>query len=147
MFPSAGRLAVDPRRDDVVRVVGNLGTYRGRPQIRPLSARHVEVRAGDAVALAQARSAPEGRTMRVGPVVAARVLPFAGRGGRRHLEVEFVAPGGGARTRGVVFAGDWTDETLRLLSSGLPVELVAQRDDYGGEPSLIARLVEPANRP
>ncbi len=144
-FPSLGRLPLKPRRGETVRVTGNLGTYRGRPQIRPLSARHVEVVLGEAVPLATALSARDGETLLVGPVAALRVEPFAGRGGRRHFELEFADAR--TRMRGVVFEGDWTADALRRLRSGTPVVVAAERDEYRGEPSLTVRRVEPADRP
>lgn len=43
MFPSLGSPPVRPARGETVRVTGNLGMYRGQPQLRPLSAAHVQV--------------------------------------------------------------------------------------------------------
>ena len=43
VFPSLGSLPVVPSRGAVVRITGGLGMFRGQPQIRPLSAAHVEV--------------------------------------------------------------------------------------------------------
>lgn len=43
VFPSLGSLPVVPSRGETVRVTGSLGMYRGAPQLKPLSAAHVEV--------------------------------------------------------------------------------------------------------
>ena len=45
-FPSLGTLRDQPERGDMVRVTGSLGMYRGRPQLKPLSAAHVQVLRG-----------------------------------------------------------------------------------------------------
>lgn len=43
VFPSLGSLPAIPLRGEMVRVTGSLGMYRGAPQLKPLSATHVEV--------------------------------------------------------------------------------------------------------
>lgn len=47
VFPSLGSLPAVPSRGETVRVTGNLGMYRGAPQLKPLSAAHVEVLAAE----------------------------------------------------------------------------------------------------
>ena len=149
VFPSVGCLPVKPARGETVRVTGNLGMYQGRPQLKPLSAVHVEVvsPAGPATPLADAASAERaGETLRVGPLTAAAVEPFTSRRGLEHVRLTFVAPRPAeGRTRataqGVMFQGDRTDCELNLLRSGAPVEVTAEIDLYEGRPSLVVKRV------
>ena len=95
VFPSLGPLPVKPVRGESVRVTGNLGSYGGLPQLRPLSAAHVLVlrtqESGQAVPLAQA-ALRKGERLRVGPVQAVRVEPFTSRRGRHHVRLTFTDP-------------------------------------------------------
>ena len=155
MFPSLGSPAVRPAPGDVVRVTGNLGTYRGQPQLRPLSAAHVEVLAqaarGDTAAPIQPwnRSVPAiplgaatsriGETLLVGPLAAIDVEPFTSRAGRQH--VRLVLADAEITAQGIVFEGDWTDDHVALLDSNQPVVVTAEISEYRDRPSLVLKRI------
>ena len=158
MFPSLGSPAVRPAPGDVVRVMGNLGTYRGQPQLRPLSAAHVEVLAqsarGDTAPPIQPwnRSAPAvplgaatsriGETLLVGPLTAIDVEPFTSRAGRQHVRVVLADLADAETTaQGIVFQGDWTEDHVALLESGVPVVVTAEIDEYRDRPSLVLKRI------
>ena len=155
MFPSLGSPAVRPATGDVVRVTGNLGTYRGQPQLRPLSAAHVEVLAqsarGDAAPPIQpwnrsalavplgAATSRIGETLLVGPLTAIDVEPFTSRAGRQHLRL--VLADAETTAQGIVFQGDWTEDHVALLESGAPVVVTAEIDEFRDRPSLVLKRV------
>ena len=145
VFPSLGCLPLKPQRGELVRITGNLGAYQGRPQLRPLSADHVEVVAStpdaDVQPLSAALEGEAGDVMLLGPVTPANVEFFTSRAGRRHLRLNFTHAA--ATVPGVMFEGDWTDCEVRRLRSGRPVVLAAELDEYQGELSLIVRRVAP----
>ncbi len=95
VFPSLGCLPVKPARGETVRVIGNLGMYAGQPQIRPLSAAHVELAdlPRDAVP-AVAAAARVGATLLIGPVTAVDAEFFESQAGLEHLRLTLVDPGG-----------------------------------------------------
>ncbi len=149
VFPSVGCLPVKPTPGESVRVTGNLGMYKGRPQIKPLSAMHVEVTTpgGDAVSLSEVTLMKRvGETLRVGPLIATTVDPFTSRRGLQHVRLTFAdsqlgVNGEHATVQGIMFQGDRTDCEIKLLSSGTPVVLTAKVDAYKGRPSLVVKRV------
>ena len=146
VFPSLGPLPVKPVRGESVRVTGNLGSYGGLPQLRPLSAAHVLVlrtqESGQAVPLAQA-ALRKGERLRVGPVRAVRVEPFTSRRGRHHLRLTFTDPRAPERetVQGIIFQGDRTYREVELLRSGARIVITADVDEYRGQPSLVVKRV------
>ena len=146
VFPSLGRLPIKPVRGETVRVTGNLGMYRGQPQLKPLSAAHVEVltppAAEQAVPLARATKRT-GERLLVGPVKAVGAEPFTSRRGLRHVRLTLADPAAPANetVQGVMFQGDRTHHEVQLLSSGAPVIVTAEIDVYQGRPSLIVKRV------
>ena len=95
VFPSLGCLPVKPARGETVRVIGNLGMYAGQPQVRPLSAAHVELAdlPRDAVP-AVAAAARVGATLLIGPVTAVDAEFFESQAGLEHLRLTLVDAGG-----------------------------------------------------
>jgi hypothetical protein len=146
VFPSLGPLPVKPVRGESVRVTGNLGSYGGLPQLRPLSAAHVLVlrtqESGQAVPLAQA-ALRKGERLRVGPVQAVRVEPFTSRRGRHHVRLTFTDPRAPERetVQGIIFQGDRTYREVKLLRSGARIVITADVDEYRGRPSLVVKRV------
>jgi len=146
VFPSLGSLPVKPIRGETVRVTGNLGSYGGLPQLRPLSAAHVQVlktrETGHAVPLAQA-AMRKGERLRVGPVQAVRVEPFTSRRGRQHVRLRFTDARASRQVtvQGIFFEGDRTHHEVGLLRSGARVVVTADIDEYRGRPSLVVKRV------
>lgn len=155
VFPSVGSPAVRPRRGDRVRVTGNLGMYRGQPQLKPLSADHVQVvgrsadtgaaapirpwdRSDGAVPLGAAATAA-GETLLVGPLAAVEVEPFTSRAGRRHLRLTLAD--GDSTVQGIAYEGDWSDAHADLLASGAFVVVTAEISEYRGQPSLVVKQI------
>ena len=153
VFPSVGSPPVRPGRGDVVRVTGNLGTYRGQPQLGPLSAAHVEVLAAAAAAAPPVRpwnpsdtavalgaaAARIGETLLVGPLTAIDVEPFTSRAGRRHVRLVLADPE--STVQGIVYQGDWADDHVELLQSGASIVVTAEIEEYRDRPSLVVRQI------
>ena len=81
VFPSLGCLPVKPERGERLRVTGNLGMYSGQPQLRPLSAAHVELAAppADSVSVGAA-VAQVGARLLIGPLTAVEAEFFESPG-------------------------------------------------------------------
>ena len=147
VFPSLGCLPAKPARGDLVRVTGNLGSYGGIPQVRPLSAAHVAIlqSSGNAALPLQQALARRNDTLDIGPVRAVAVEPFVSSRGLRHLRLtlaDAAASGGTARTvQGVMFESDRSDCEATLLRSGEPVAVTAEVGTFRGRPSLTVRRV------
>lgn len=149
VFPSLGCLPVKPVRGETVRVTGNLGMYAGQPQIRPLSAPHVEVveLPRDAVAAAAAAN-QVGATLLIGPVVAVDAEFFESRAGLEHLRLTLAdagEPAGAARppVQAIMFQGEQTDCEVDLLLSDEPFLVTAEVEVFQGAPSLNIRRAFP----
>ena len=145
VFPALGCLPVKPVRGETVRVTGNLGMYSGQPQIRPLSAAHVELvdLPRDAVSAAAA-AGQVGATLLIGPVVAVDAEFFESRAGLEHLRLTLADAGaspGAARStvQGILFQGEQTDCEVDLLLSDEPFLVTAEVEMFQGAPSLNVR--------
>ena len=141
VFPALGCLPVKPVRGETARVTGNLGMYSGQPQIRPLSAAHVELvdLPQDAVSAAAA-AGQVGTTLLIGPVVAVDAEFFESRAGREHLRLTLADAGGpagvaGATVAGILFQGEQTDCEVDLLLSDEPFLVTAEVEMFQGAPS------------
>ena len=171
VFPALGCLPVKPARGERVRVTGNLGMYAGQPQVKPLSAAHVELVAPPDIARASTAAAAAGRTgetVLIGPVQAVDLEFFESRRGLEHLRLALAdvegggAPvaataggaaawsgangaGAGAGSRGVVqgimYQGEQTDCEVDLLRSDEPLMVTAEIDTYRGAPSFNVKRV------
>ena len=155
VFPSLGCLPVKPVRGETVRVTGNLGMYAGQPQIRPLSAAHVELAdlPRDPVPAAAA-AAWVGATLLIGPVIAVDAEFFESRAGREHLRLTLAdadadagGRGGAARSpvQGIMFEGEQTDCEVDLLLSDDPFLVTADVELFQGAPSLNVQRVFPVS--
>lgn len=146
LFPRLGCLPVRPVRDEIVRIYGSLGTYAGRPQIRPLSAAHVTLEnppnAAKAISLREA-STRIGETLLVGPLRAEAVAPFTSRAGRDHFRLRFADPRDPAAgtVGGVLFEGNAGHCQLARLRSSDPYFVTAAVEEFGGAPSLNVQRV------
>ena len=146
VFPSLGCLPVKPERGETVRVTGNLGMYSGQPQLRPLSAAHVELteRPGDPVSVAQA-AARGGAALLVGPVIAVEAEYFESQAGLEHVRLTLadaeVRTAARAMVAGIMFEGEQTAcEVDRLLSDD-PFMVTAEVDTFQDAPSLNVQRV------
>ena len=153
VFPSVGSPPVRPGRGDVVRVTGNLGTYRGQPQLGPLSAAHVEVltpaaatappvrpwNPSDTAVTLGAAATRIGETLLVGPLTAIDVEPFTSRAGRQHVRLVLADPE--STVQGILYQGDWTEDHVTLLKSGEPLIVAAEISEYRDRPSLVVRQI------
>lgn len=144
VFPSLGRLVVEPKAGDTVEIIGNLGQYKGRPQIRPLAAEHVVVLKApgkaDAVSLSDAIDKVH-QTLLVGPVSVISAKPFQSKNGKRHLRLTVSQDR--TITNGIMFDGVWSEADLRNLTGGKAVILSAKVGRYKGQPSLVVNRVIP----
>lgn len=150
VFPALGCLPVKPVRDERVRVTGNLGMYRGRPQIRPLSAAHVELVAPPIIAwTATAAAERTGETLYIGPLRTVASEFFESRQGWEHLRLTLADVGVGmdpvaesrAMFQGIMYQNAQTACEVDLLRSGEPFMVTAEVVTYRGAPSLNVRRV------
>lgn len=151
VFPSLGCLPVKPARGETLRVTGNLGMYSGQPQIRPLSAAHVELptRPADSVSVFAAAT-QLGATLLVGPVTAVDAEFFESRAGREHLRLTLADAAGradasGAKVAGIMFEHEQTSCELDLLLSGDAFLVTAKVERFRGAPSLNVQRVLPVS--
>lgn len=145
VFPSLGCLPVKPTRGELLRVTGNLGMYSGQPQLRPLSAAHVELsaRPASAVSVADAK-AQVGKTLLIGPVVAVGSEFFVSRAGLEHLRLR-LADAAGATVAGIMFEGEQTHCEVDLLLSDNLFLVTAKVVLFQGAPSLNVQRVFPVS--
>ncbi len=151
VFPSLGCMPVKPTRGELLRVTGNLGMYSGQPQLRPLSAAHVElgVRPTDSVSLAAA-TAQVGAKLLIGPVIAVDTEFFVSRAGLKHLRLTLTDAGiradtAGAMVAGIMFEGEQTHCEVDLLLSDNPFLVTAKVERFRGEPSINVQRVLPVS--
>lgn len=146
VFPRLGCLPVRPIRGEIVRIYGSLGTYAGRPQVRPLSAAHVTLedppKASEAITLREA-AIRLGDTLLVGPLRAEAVEPFTSRAGRRHFRLRFADPEDPVTgvVGGVLFEGNAGHCQLSRLNASEPYFVTAEVEEFGGAPSLNVQRV------
>ena len=151
VFPSLGCLPVKPERGETLRVTGNLGMYLGQPQLRPLSAAHVELTAPPANSVSvTAAAAQVGATLLVGPVIAVDAEFFTSQAGLEHLRLTLADAGGpadaaGATVAGIMFEGEQTDCEVDLLVSDDPFLVTAEVELFQGAPSLNVQRVLPVS--
>lgn len=145
VFPSLGCLPVKPTRGESLRVTGNLGMYSGQPQLRPLSAKHVDLAARPAgsVSVAAAK-AQVGETLLIGPVVTVDAEFFVSRAGLKHLRLR-LADAAGATVAGIMFEGEQTHCEVDLLLSDNPFLVTAKVALFQGAPSLNVQRVLPVS--
>ena len=143
IFPSLGRISQSPSKGDSISVVGNLGFYRGRPQLRPLSLDQLQISRGESpgqrFSLTEALR-HQGATAWVGPVVGVRAEKFTSRSGREHIR--FTVREGALTANGILFQGDWAPSDIDLLRSGRAIRLQAKIDSYRGQPSLVTSRIQ-----
>ena len=146
VFPRLGCLPVRPVRDETIRIYGSLGTYAGRPQIRPLSAGHITLEtpqaASSAVRLREAITRT-GETLLVGPLRTVAVEPFTSRAGRDHFRLRVADPGDSATgpAGGVLFGGNAGHCQLARLRADEPYFVTATVETFRGAPSLNVQRV------
>ena len=145
VFPSLGCLPVKPTRGELLRVTGNLGMYSGQPQLRPLSAAHVELAARPAGSVSvAAATAQVGETLLIGPVIAVDAEFFVSRAGLEHLRLT-LADAAGATVAGIMFEGEQTHCEVDLLLSDDPFLVTAKVVLFRGAPSLNVQRVLPVS--
>jgi len=137
IWPSSGKLP-RLRRGDTVEIVGNLGRYRGKPQLNPLSSEHIriidETDYSRALPLAEAITRLK-ETLLIGPVKGVKTLPFVSKkSGREHLRL--IVRDGDVEAEGIIFSGSWDDLDVEVLESGRLVYLRAKVAAYRGKPNL-----------
>jgi len=137
IWPSSGKLP-RLRRGDTAEIVGNLGRYRGKLQLNPLSSEHIsiidETDYSGAVPLTEAITRLN-ETLLIGPVEGVKTLPFVSKkSGREHLRL--TVRDGDIEVEGIIFSGSWDNQDVEVLKSGRPVYLRAKVAAYRGKPNL-----------
>lgn len=144
VFSSMGTLEAVPRVGDQVRVIGNLGQYKGQPQLKPLAAEHVKIVAGpeleNAVPLSEAVKKGEGN-MLIGPVKSESVNAFTSNSGKKHYRV--VLSDDKQIVKGIMFDGQWDRSDIKLLGSTRDLLIYAKVEIYKGQLSLQIHRVVP----
>ena len=145
VWPSFGELP-RVRRGDTVEIVGNLGKYRGKWQLNPLSAEHIRINSAEhiriidewyyslAVPLSQALKRID-ETLLIGPVDAVDAVPFTSKtSGKKHLRI--VVRDQDRDAEGIIFEGNWDEIDLETFRKKQTVYLKAKVGIYRGKPSL-----------
>ena len=149
VFPSLGCLPLKPARGETLRVTGNLGMYSGRPQLRPLSAAHVELATELAKPVSVAAAAEQGGArLLIGPVVVRDAESFESQAGQEHLRLTLAdanarADAASGTVAGIMFEREQTHCEVDRLLSGDPVLVTADVEEFLGAPSLVVRQVLP----
>lgn len=141
IFPSIGKLETKPTTGDAVAVVGNLGQYKGRPQLRPLSAELIEVKSVGTISpelahkLSDAiKTGSNSGPLLIGPVSAVSSKTFRSKAGKKHLKV--VLKDKTAIAEGIIWESGW-DEALRgRLDGGAEFYVYAKVGTFQNQPSL-----------
>ena len=137
VWPSFGELP-RVRRGDTVEIVGNLGKYRGKWQLNPLSTEHIRIIDEQDYSLAVPLSLALKRideTLLIGPVDAVDAVPFTSKtSGKKHLRIVVRDQDGDAE--GIIFEGNWDEIDLETFRKKQTVYLKAKVEIYRGKPSL-----------
>ena len=136
VWPSFGELP-RVRRGDTVEIVGNLGKYRGKWQLNPLSTEHIRIIDEQDYSLAVPLSLALKRideTLLIGPVDAVDAVPFISKSGKKHLRIVVRDQDGDAE--GIIFEGNWDEIDLETFRKKQTVYLKAKVGIYRGKPSL-----------
>ena len=136
VWPSFGELP-RVRRGDTVEIVGNLGKYRGKWQLNPLSTEHIRIIDEQDYSLAIPLSLALKRideTLLIGPVDAVDAVPFISKSGKKHLRIVVRDQDGDAE--GIIFEGNWDEIDLEIFRKKQTVYLKAKVVKYKGKPSL-----------
>ena len=137
VWPSFGELP-RVRRGDTVEIVGNLGKYRGKWQLNPLSTEHIRIIDEQDYSLAVPLSLALKRvneTLLIGPVDAVDAVPFTSKtSGKKHLRIVVRDQDGDAE--GIIFEGNWDEIDLETFRKKQTVYLKAKVGIYRGKPSL-----------
>ncbi len=150
VFPSLGELPVKLVRGDLARVTGTLGTYRGRPQIKPLSVEQVIVSTPIDTALRLVEAADRvGETLLVGPLTSLETEFFTSTANLRHLRLVLAEPDDAEPRpqQGIMYEGDQTPCELDLLMSSDPFMVTARIETFQEAPSLVVNRVFPLDMP
>ena len=136
VWPSFGELP-RVRRGDTVEIVGNLGKYRGKWQLNPLSTEHIRIIDEQDYSLAVPLSLALKRVneiLLIGPVDAVDAVPFTSKSGKKHLRIVVRDQAGAAE--GIIFEGNWDEIDLETFRKKQTVYLKAKVGIYRGKPSL-----------
>jgi hypothetical protein len=144
IWPSFGELPL-VRRGDTVEIDGNLGKYRGKWQLNPLSAEHIRINSAEhiriidewyyslAVPLSQALKRID-ETLLIGPVDAVDAVPFTSKSGKKHLRI--VVRDQEEEVSGIIYEGSWNEIDLEIFRKKQTVYLKAKVVKYNGKPSI-----------
>lgn len=140
IFASLGRIEQMPSVGSQVLIFGNLGFYKGRAQLKPLSAKHVRVLSASAseaaaVDLKYAMNNP-GQLVLIGPVQVYELSPFvAKKSGKRHLRLTIGQDG--QIISGICFEGNWSSGLLDKLENATQnIYVSGTIGEYRGSPNI-----------
>lgn len=143
IWPSSGGLP-RLRRGDTVEIVGNLGKYRGKWQLNPLSSEHIHIidDIDDSLAVPLSEALKRVNEMLlIGPVETVTAAPFTSKkSGRQHLRI--VVRDQDREVEGIIFDGSWDEHDLKKFETSQTVYLRAKMGSYRGKPSLQTMAVK-----
>lgn len=146
IFPSIGKLETTPQTGDSISLVGNLGQYKGKPQLQPLAAELIQVQQNSHIDPEVSHTLREAIvdgnqnvTLLIGPVSAVSTQTFTSKSGKTHLKVVLRDPT--ALVEGVIWAGNWDQALRNQLGSKAAFHVNAKVGSFRGQPSLTINKV------
>lgn len=142
IFPSMGTLPQQPQVGDLMKVIGNLGSYKGKPQLKPLTTALITISSlndaaqdrQEAYSIRQAISeATDAGTVLVGPITTLNTSPFISKSKKEHLRLVITDASGMAE--GIMWAGNWNEQMRRTMDQGQPFYASAEVGTFRGQPS------------
>lgn len=141
IFPSVGKLERKPGVGDKVSIIGNLGQYKGKPQLQPLAAELVQIKQQAAIdpdvthTLRKAIDAGDSKSpLLIGPLTALNTQKFHSKAGKEHLKA--VVRDDTAIAEAVLWQGNWDEDLRKRLNSGASFYVTAKVGQFRGQPSL-----------
>lgn len=150
-FPSLGKLSFTPREGDLVKVVGLLDTYKNKTQISPLSSKSITKISSEESSLSDSLnpypiietsqlSEHMNETVWIKNLRPVSVEKFTSKKGYKMLKFKAIGSGS-ISVQGVFFEGNWSDQTVDMLSSQKSISMLATITEFRGEVSLNVKQV------
>ena len=141
IFPSLGQLKEKPGLNDHVTIVGNLGQYKGTPQLQPLAAELITVASQGSISSGASHnlrdaiaSGNKDIPLLIGPLTAVSNKTFTSKAGKTHLRI--VVRDQTAVANAVLWGGSWDDNLRQRLNGGASFYISAKVGSFQNQPSL-----------
>jgi exonuclease VII large subunit len=143
VFPSIGKLKFKPTEGDTVEVRGNLSSYKGKPQLKPLSTLHIELLKKEKPTLVPLGEAiyKIGEKLLIGPVKIEVIGSFTSKKGKIHTKL--VLDDSKTIVNGIMFNTPENSPKFKLIKKQKLVTINAKVDKHKGSISIIVNKINP----